>query len=223
MNLKETQNEIVESISSLIENYETENEFNHHIVHRELGSIIVLAKRALNSRTFHSVDAKFQSDLYPLLNEAYNKLNYLSKNLYPTTLRYFGLTKALESYSNEVLEKAIKLYFNDETGFEDKVPFTYIEQLNIYRIHTNIIKCFLISSQFKELKITLKKENKETFSIEFISDKSNTAKSKYSDYNNPTFIMKLNSIKAVLLVLNGRLNENSDWINFVKIEIPFKK
>jgi signal transduction histidine kinase len=223
MSMREkNEKEIIDLISVLLNKNERSLSSYERNIHGNISPIVLLASRVLGKKEFAGVNAELIAEIKSYLDEVYDNLISLSHELYPSSLKMFGLIKAMTYYSQDVIsKKTINIHFEDESRFEKSSPFSEDEEINIYRIYVDVLNWFLIILKYTEIKIKTSTDNKDFFHIEFFGNPEKAMLSETLDKIMSDHSINLKTIEARLMILDATAHEKSDWFSFVKISIPF--
>jgi two-component system NarL family sensor kinase len=147
----------------------------------------------------------------------------ISHDLAPSDLFSFGLIKALGYHLDTIRELAdSNADFENRTAFNETVPFTKTDQLNIFRICLEIINNLLKHAKYKYLKVIVESDNKYLL-IEFMYDGKGITNDEVRLISESSTGLGLNSIISRSLMLNASIDYSiEEEISFVRLKIPFK-
>jgi signal transduction histidine kinase len=154
-----------------------------------------------------------------IIDSLSNELTKVISTLYPSLLKNFGLTKAMEGLARTSAEERSMVI-----DFENSTPDTKVHLLDAEALH--IIKLFIGTLDL----LMLQPQAKLTIQLR-ISDKllhlnfkrREEEEQVQKDYLKTHFLdSKLKAIQARLLVLDAKASENTDWFTAVEIKIPIQ-
>ncbi len=215
-----SEKEIVNLISGLIEKHEEEKSSVGQHIHGEICMLLALAKMELNRHLKKQVASEIFGEVFSLMDESVDKLKVLSQDLHPSLLKTLGLVKMLVNFNKkqEQIKGVVINFENLSPGFEVKA-FEYKDQLNIFRTYSNILNYFFDTLSSINLSTKIYNDSKQ-LAIEFINEHPSTLKIGEDVIISRILKNDLQVIEALLLVLNAKIDERSDFINYIKISVP---
>jgi len=157
------------------------------------------------------------------IEETIETVRGLSHDLIPRSLLAFGLIKALSDHVarlNGVNGK--KSYFEIISTFEEQLPFTMGEQLNIFRMCSEILNNLGKHAFYGYLKVTMEYIDNSLI-IDFIHDGKGITNEKIVEAENSNTGLGLKSLKSRAIILNADINYTTeDDTSCVSLKIPLK-
>jgi signal transduction histidine kinase len=157
------------------------------------------------------------------IEETIETVRGLSHDLIPRSLMAFGLIKALSDHVarlNGVNGK--KSYFENSSTFEEQLPFTMAEQLNIFRMCSEILNNLSKHAFYGYLKVTMENPD-NSLMIDFIHDGKGITNEKIVEAENSNTGLGLKSLKSRAIILNADINYTTeDDTSCVSLKIPLK-
>lgn len=220
MNLSaKSEKEIIVLLSGVIEKYEEEKKDVGQQIHGDISALLSLLNMSLDKYARKTGNSEVLQDVFLLLDESITKLQTLSSELYPSLLKMYGLIKTLENYNQKQAHlKNVTINFENLCAF-DKVPLEFKDKLNIFRMYSGFMKYFFDTLGSNELKVSISNDV-NYITIEF----SNNVPTSFINENmviTKALRTSLQLIEVLILVLNGKIHDRSDFITTIEVSIPF--
>jgi two-component system NarL family sensor kinase len=155
------------------------------------------------------------------VEQSVENIRGISHNLIPQTLLNLGLIMALKEYVDQISDTAVSnVVFENATVYENNIPFTIPEQLEIYRICSELLMNLGKHSGYTNLKVTIENNN-NNFEIVFTHNGKKITNEDIEKLSVEKKGLGLKSLKLITLILKATLNytvEND--LAFIILSVP---
>jgi len=222
--MKEIEREqLIDFFKALNEGKETESDTLNGTIHSgilpSLSFLKINIQQHFKNTEKGNIELNSLTTQIELIEKLTKELRVIMSDLKPSLLKDFGLVLTFENYARKLSEvKGLEIRLKNDTSIIKGI-FSYQEELNIFRAYDLIINYLLLNSDPEKVTIFLNILENQLY-LEFVAGKSKRETTNEIDHFSNSEFKK---IQARLILLNAKIGENSDWINFVQIIIPLKK
>ncbi len=220
-----TQLEIFRAVSNA---QDTERRKIASALHDEIIAMLSAVQRSIDKNISDYKTGNFDIERLKrdcdFLEQTTENARSISHDLIPNTLLSFGLIKALKYYIGTLNNIGNSISdLENKTNFEENVPFTVQDQLNIYRAFLEIMNNLIKHANYSYLKVIIEQE-KGNFIIDIMHDGKGISNEKIEALTNSSVGLGLKSIKSRMLLLNATVNYLDDKETpGINISIPIKQ
>lgn len=193
-----------------VEAEEKEKEKIARNLHDEVIPVLTISGRSIEDyiSTFKEPNDIPQSliNAKELINQGISGIRDISLDIIPNTFLNFGLIKALEQYVNKLNssdESDVELANN--TKFENEIPFSKNEQINIYRICLELLTNLYKHAQYTYLRVTIDKTD-NLFLVKLEHDGKGVNNEDIKIFSQSSVGLGLRSLESRLLILSATVN-----------------
>ena len=157
-----------------------------------------------------------------LTEKSIKGMRSIALGLIPTTFINFGLIKAMEQYVGQISTEDKIIDFHDTTSFGKALPFTKVEQINIYRIYTELLNNLGKHSRYSCLTVSIE-NTKHFFLIQFKHDGFCIKTKEIEELSQTTGGLGLKSLKTRMLILNATIDYTEEsGVPTINVNIPLE-
>jgi signal transduction histidine kinase len=166
---------------------------------------IQLNRKALACAKLQVADIDNDADIAARIGKSIKDALY---DLIPTALEKLGLVKALEQHFRQLNNSSRSVELENKTGLVE-IPLTKPQQLNIYRVCTEIVNNLQKHDPFSYLKVTFNRAAGH-LTIQFRHDGRGITNTDIEKFSKTSTGLGLASIKSRLLILGGSVNYSKE-------------
>lgn len=148
----------------------------------------------------------------------------IAHNLTPKMLTTFGFVKAIDVYINQINNAGSSAAeFQNKSSFNNEMPFSENEQLNIYRICLEILNNLSKHAAYEFLTVTLENE-KDKLVINFAHNGKGINNGEVEIFRQSIKGLGLKSIQSRLLILGANINYFTEVdVAYITLKIPVRQ
>ncbi len=175
--------------------------------------------RDLKNNRLDAESFKMDSEL---VDQSISGVKAIALELIPKVMLTFGLMRGLESHIRKIDNSGVwAAQFENKSGFENEVPFTRNDQLNIYRLCLEILNNLGKHAGYSFLQLTVARNETELI-LEFKHDGKGATNEEIDAYTATSAGLGLKSMQSRLLIMNARINYSADTDPAsIHLNIPF--
>ena len=157
------------------------------------------------------------------IEETIETVRGISHDLIPRSLIAFGFNKALADQITRLNNgDDKKSSFENNSSFEEQIPFDMTEQLNIFRMCSEILNNLNKHAFYRYLKVTIENSDNKLI-IDFIHDGKGITNEEITKAENSNTGLGLKSLRSRAIILNAEINYTTeDDTSCVNLKIPIK-
>lgn len=157
------------------------------------------------------------------IEQAIESVRTIAHELIPPILLSFGLIKALSYQVERINDAGLQADFENASPFDEKLPFSMEEQVNIFRMCTEILNNLHKHAGYKYLRVAVEKAGKD-FVIDFTHDGKGITNEGIEVAANNGKGLGLQSLMSRALILNAFINYSvEEDTAAISIKIPINE
>lgn len=168
-----------------------------------------------------NIDIKGLENEIKRVSQTAENLRGISHDLIPTTLLKLGVIKALAYYVDRIREVGNSMAdYENRTEWDEDLPFTMPQQLNIYRICLEILNNLYKHANYQYLKIIVERTG-NNLQFEFTHNGMGITTKEIDKLAAGSQGLGLKSLMSRALLLNATINyEIDEGLASIKLQIP---
>lgn len=211
----------IELFKSLLECEEMQKENLSTQLHSEILPILVVIKmnlQLLNREKGITPGMQDHMDRNTqVIDNLIERMRVFYYELYPSLIKHTGFVNFIKAELKGIAEQLLcNVQFQFDWEFE-KHPISNISQLHLFRLTSQLLEHMALINPKSTIEVNIVGTGGELI-LDFLCRINSNSKTKTKKANT----QNIDSLKARLLLLNGDLDNRTDFENYFKAKIPFE-